>query len=119
MFFIDVDADTMVANIDKQAYSIIKASGVKIMPILSNANFKSLKREFDGNALHRILHSDVKKKQLITNIINNLAANNFVGINIDFEELKENDNRTLTNFPNEQWFLRRTSKVNSWLVVSR
>jgi len=60
--FIDVNADTMVTNIDKQAYSIIKSSGVRVMPILSNANYKSSKGEFDGNTLHRILHNEKKRQ---------------------------------------------------------
>ena len=100
-FFIDVNADTMVTNIDKQAYSIIKSSGVRVMPILSNANYKSSKGEFDGNTLHRILHDEKKKQKLINSIVENLTKNSFIGVNIDFEELKENDNATLTKFQKE------------------
>lgn len=68
-FFIDLNDDKMVTNIYKQAYSIIQSSGVRVMPILSNANYKSSKREFDGSTLHRILYDEKKRQQLINSIV--------------------------------------------------
>ncbi|MES1159708.1 MAG: hypothetical protein ABUM51_03050, partial [Bacteroidota bacterium] len=50
--FIDPTADTVFTNIDNRAWTVMKNSGVKIMPILSN-NYKEV---FRGDAVHRIIN---------------------------------------------------------------
>ena len=93
-FFIDPKADTLFTNIDKRAYDLIKASGVKVMPMLSN----SFNSTFNGDALHRILNSPQKINRLINDVVKLLSQYNFAGINVDFEEMKESNNEVLTNF---------------------
>jgi cellulose synthase/poly-beta-1,6-N-acetylglucosamine synthase-like glycosyltransferase/spore germination protein YaaH/peptidoglycan/xylan/chitin deacetylase (PgdA/CDA1 family) len=93
-FFVDPKADTLLVNIDKRAFDIIKESGVKVMPMLSN----SYNAQFNGAALHRILNSPAKSQRLINDVIKLLTANHFAGINVDFEELQEARNEVLTNF---------------------
>ena len=93
-FFIDPKADTLLVNIDKRAFDIIKASGVKVMPMLSN----SYNAKWNGGALHRILNSPAKTKRLINDVIKLLTVNDFAGINVDFEEMQESKNEVLTNF---------------------
>ena len=93
-FFVDPNADTLLVNIDKRAFDIIKESGVKVMPMLSN----SYNAQFNGAALHRILNSPAKSKKLIEDVVKLLTANNFAGINVDFEEMQESKNEVLTNF---------------------
>ena len=93
-FFIDPKADTLFTNIDKRAYELIKASGVKVMPMLSN----SFNATFNGDALHRILNSPQKTNRLINDVVTLLSRYNFAGINVDFEEMKEENNEVLTNF---------------------
>lgn len=93
-FFIDGKADTLITNIDKKAYDIIKAAKVKVMPLLSN-NFNG---KFSGDALHRIFTNKAKQDKLIDDVIKQLERFKFTGINVDFEELKEDKNENLSGF---------------------
>ncbi|HXB93804.1 MAG TPA: polysaccharide deacetylase family protein, partial [Puia sp.] len=92
--FIDPTADTVYTDIDPRAWGVMKRSGVKILPILSN-NYKEL---FRGDAVHRIINDPVKKKRLIDDVIKILEQNHFVGVNVDFEELQEKNNDKLVEF---------------------
>jgi cellulose synthase/poly-beta-1,6-N-acetylglucosamine synthase-like glycosyltransferase/spore germination protein YaaH/peptidoglycan/xylan/chitin deacetylase (PgdA/CDA1 family) len=92
--FLDPTADTIFTNIDPRALAVMKKSGVKIMPILSN-NYKEV---FRGDAVHRIINDPVKKERLINDVIKVLEKNDFVGINVDFEELQEKKNESLVQF---------------------
>ena len=92
--FIDPTADTVFTNIDDRAWTVMKNSGVKIMPILSN-NYKDV---FRGDAVHRIINDSAKKERLINDVIKILERNHFVGVNVDFEELQEKKNETLVKF---------------------
>jgi cellulose synthase/poly-beta-1,6-N-acetylglucosamine synthase-like glycosyltransferase/spore germination protein YaaH/peptidoglycan/xylan/chitin deacetylase (PgdA/CDA1 family) len=92
--FIDPTADTVVTNIDPRAWSVMKRSGVKIMPILSN-NYKEV---FRGDAVHRIINDSAKKERLISDVIKILEKNDFIGVNVDFEELQEKKNENLVKF---------------------
>ena len=93
-FFIDPTADTLYSKMDDRAYNLIKASGVKVMPMLSNY----YKDKFNGASLHRILNSPAKQTRLIDDIVRLLKQNSFSGINVDFEELEETKNENLSKF---------------------
>jgi cellulose synthase/poly-beta-1,6-N-acetylglucosamine synthase-like glycosyltransferase/spore germination protein YaaH/peptidoglycan/xylan/chitin deacetylase (PgdA/CDA1 family) len=95
--FIDPRADTIYTQVDDRALAIMKKSGVPIMPILSN-NFKT---EFLGEPVHRILTNPAKKERLINDVINILEKNHFIGVNVDFEELKEESDEPLVAFQKE------------------
>ena len=92
--FIDPTADTVYTNIDDRALGVMKKSGVKIMPILSN-NYKEV---FRGDAIHRIINDPVKKARLIKDVAHILEKYDFVGVNVDFEELQEKRNEKLVEF---------------------
>jgi len=92
--FIDPTADTVFTNIDPRAWDVMKKSGVKVMPILSN-NYKEV---FRGDAVHRIINDPVKKERLINDVIRILQKNDFIGVNVDFEELEEKKNESLVQF---------------------
>ncbi len=96
-FFLDENADTIKTNIDKRAFDIIKASGVKIIPMLTN----NIHEKWRGDVVHRIINDPAKKERLINDLIRLLQQNNFQGINIDFEELVETKNEVLVNFQKE------------------
>ena len=96
-FFIDPTADTLIANIDKVGFDVIKAAKIKAMPILSN-NYNS---KFSGDALHRILNNKTKKERLIADVLRLITKYKFAGINVDFEELKERNNNILSTFQKE------------------
>lgn len=93
-FFLDEHADTLRVNIDPKALKLIQSSHVSIMPMLTN----NIREVWRGDVVHRIINDPVKKERLINDIIKTLKANNFSGINIDFEELVETRNEVLTNF---------------------
>jgi cellulose synthase/poly-beta-1,6-N-acetylglucosamine synthase-like glycosyltransferase/spore germination protein YaaH/peptidoglycan/xylan/chitin deacetylase (PgdA/CDA1 family) len=92
--FVDPTADTVFTDIDPRAWAVMKRSGVKILPILSN-NFKEV---FRGDAVRRIIADPVKKQRLINDVIKILEKNDFIGVNVDFEELDEKNNEDLVNF---------------------
>lgn len=96
-FFIDPNSDTVRTNVDTAGYTVMKKSGIPVMPILSN-NFN---REFRSEALSRILHNPQKRKQIINQILNQCITNHFIGINIDFEDLNENSDEYLIQFVKE------------------
>lgn len=111
-FFIDPKADTLFSTMgkDKRAYDLIKASGVKVMPMLSN----SYNSKFNSAALHRILNSPKKTDRLIRDVVKLLRKNNFHGINVDFEELQESNNEVLASFEKK---LYRVLHAEGFLVT--
>jgi cellulose synthase/poly-beta-1,6-N-acetylglucosamine synthase-like glycosyltransferase/spore germination protein YaaH/peptidoglycan/xylan/chitin deacetylase (PgdA/CDA1 family) len=95
--FIDPKADTITTQVDERALAIMKKSGVPIMPILSN-NYKTT---FLGEPVHRILTDPAKKERLINDVINILQKNQFIGVNVDLEDLQEKTDEPLIAFQKE------------------
>lgn len=95
--FIDAKADTLIIRKDQRAFDVMKNAGVKIMPILSN-NENEI---FHGDAVKRIITNKAKREKLINDVINELVKNNFVGVNVDFEELEQNDDAAFVAFQKE------------------
>lgn len=92
--FIDPNTDQLYSKIDTQALKIMKASGVKIMPLLSN-NYQSV---FRGESVKRILTNTKKRQKLIDDLIKIIHDYGFVGVNIDFEEISLSTNEPLVAF---------------------
>lgn len=92
--FLDPNGDTLTTNIDHRGDSIIRASGVRVIPMLSN-NFHE---KWHGDAVHRIITDPVKKARFINDVVNTLLKNHYAGINIDFEELKETGDEDFNAF---------------------
>ena len=67
------------------------------MPMLTN----NIHEKWRGDVVHRIINDPVKRERLINDLIRLLKANNFQGINIDFEELIETRNEVLSAFQKE------------------
>ncbi|MEP6749324.1 MAG: polysaccharide deacetylase family protein [Bacteroidota bacterium] len=95
--FIDPTGDSIVTKIDAGALDIMKRSGVKIVPILSN----NVNEVFQGEAVHRIISNPAKREKLISDLIHILDTNKLSGVNIDFEDLVEKKNETLVQFQKE------------------
>ncbi len=96
-FFIDPNADTVFKNVDQRGFDLMRRSGVKIMPMLSN-NYKG---DFRPDALTRIFKDDKKRAKLIADVLKECLANNFVGVNVDFEELQDDSDEPLILFMKE------------------
>ncbi len=95
-FFIDPVTDTLFTAMDKdkRAFDLIKASGVRVMPMLSN----SFNSKFNGAALHRIFNDPKKSQRLINDVVKNLQRYDFAGVNVDFEEMTESTDAALIEF---------------------
>ncbi|MCV9928598.1 glycosyltransferase [Flavobacterium sp. LS1R49] len=100
-FFIDPKTDLLRTEIDTAALKVMKKSHVKIVPIINNINESLGEGEFDGDLIHRILHDNVKRERLINDIVKNLKKYELQGINIDFEEFKENSDEPIIAFQKE------------------
>ncbi|MDP4114906.1 MAG: glycosyltransferase [Bacteroidota bacterium] len=74
--------------------SIARSNQLRIIPILSNAKGDG----FDPGRVHKLLGSKSMQTHLTDSITNWLVANNFDGINIDFENLKNEDYPKLIPF---------------------
>ncbi|MBZ5858446.1 glycosyltransferase [Flavihumibacter profundi] len=109
--FIDPNADTVYTNIDQRGLKVIRESGVRIVPMLSNF----FNNDFDGEAVHRIISNPLKRKQVIASVLNILLSNHFDGINVDFEELKEKTDENLVAFQRELY----TALHQKGLLVSQ
>lgn len=96
-FFVDPNGDTLIKNVDTRAFELMKNSGVKIMPILSN-NFNG---KFRPEAISRIFKNEKKKKAIINQVLNECIANKFIGINVDLEDVKENGDEPMIEFMRE------------------
>lgn len=95
--FLDPVTDTIKVTTDAKGLAVMKASGVKIMPILSN----NVNKVFRGDLVKRIINSPEKKERLINNLVTILTANNFYGVNVDFEELDQTTDEPLVAFQKE------------------
>ncbi len=100
-FFIDPTADTLKVNIDSSALELLKKYPVKIVPMLSNVNFVRQDGSFDGALLARVLNNPQKRKKLLDDIVVQLERYQLQGINIDFEEPRENTLQALHDFQRE------------------
>src|SRR4030095_17208292 len=79
----------------------MKKHGVKILPILSNADFRSHSGNFSGELLDAVLRNQAKKEQLINDIVKYLEEYKLQGVKLDFEELKESSIEPMNGFVKE------------------
>ena len=113
-FFINPKTYRLDSRIDKNALDVMKHFGLSIQPIFNNFISKpGGQGEFSGQLLHTILHDENLQNQLIQDIITTIKKNNLQGINIDFEEIKENSDVFLTHF---QTKLYKEFKKNNLIV---
>ena len=81
-------------RIDGKGLSLMRKAGVPVMPMLTNA----WNGEFNARGISRVLHSRKLTQALINQLVTLCKKHNFVGINLDLEELAESDNSHLTAF---------------------
>jgi peptidoglycan-N-acetylglucosamine deacetylase len=92
--FIDPETDGLKVKVDNKGLTLMRKSGVPIMPMLTN----NVNKTFRGDVISRILHNPTKRRALINSVVYQCVKNHFVGINIDFEELTENSDEYLIAF---------------------
>jgi len=93
-FFIKNGADTLIDQVDEDALKVIHQN--KKIAIAMVSNFST--DHFDGDAIHKLLQDQALQNRFITNLIKSLKSYGFKGVNIDFEEIKENSDRPLAAF---------------------
>lgn len=108
--FIDTTTDRIINAIEPKALQIMQQAGVKIMPLLTN----NVNQNFRGDVVKRIITNPAKKQQLISDILTILKQYNFVGINIDFEDLDLPEDEPLVEF---QKSLYQTLHAQNFLVT--
>lgn len=96
-FFIDPKTSEMTVKIDSKGYNLMKKVQIPIMPMLSNASGGI----FNAAGIERILHNKHLRTKLINNVLKKCLENKFIGINVDFEELTDDNNEYLTTFIKE------------------
>lgn len=132
--FIDPNTDELYNTIDPKALKVMQEGGVKIMPLLTN-NYKTL---FRGETVKRIITNPQKKQKLIDDIIATLKKYNFIGVNIDFEEIMMESDQPLVEFQkslyeqlhaqqflvsqdvipfNDEYNFKALSKYNDYLIL--
>ena len=96
-FFIDPVADTVTTKMDPRGFDLMKQSGVRIMPMLSN-NYGGT---FRPEAISRIFKNTQKRHRLIQDVLSECVKNKFVGVNVDLEEMQEDGDEPMINFMKE------------------
>lgn len=105
--FLDPKGDSIVIRRTKRGQDAIKASGISVMPMLTN----NIGGSWDGAVLHRILNDNTKRKKLINDVALFILKEGYTGVNIDFEELIEEDDAVLINFQKELYEVFHRNKL--------
>ncbi|MEO7307592.1 MAG: glycosyltransferase [Ferruginibacter sp.] len=110
-FFIDTISYSLQTRIDPAGLAVMKQKNLSIQPIFNNYRTHKvvdpdthLYRDsgyFDPKLSHLILNNPAKRKLIIQQIADTLAAYRLQGINVDLEELNEKNNDVLTLFQKE------------------
>ena len=93
-FFIKNGADTLIDQVDEDALKVIRKNKKTAIAMVSNFSVD----HFDGDAIHKLLQDKNLQDRFITNLIKTLKSYGFNGVNIDFEEIKENSDQPLAAF---------------------
>jgi cellulose synthase/poly-beta-1,6-N-acetylglucosamine synthase-like glycosyltransferase/spore germination protein YaaH/peptidoglycan/xylan/chitin deacetylase (PgdA/CDA1 family) len=93
-YFIKNGADTLINKVDRDAMKIILQHHKTAIAVVSNF----MDDKFDGDAIKKLLHDKNLQNRFIKNLIRTLKANHFSGVNIDFEEIKEDSDQPLAEF---------------------
>ena len=96
-FFVPDSSSTISVKVDSVALNIMRKNKVAIVPMLSNF----FNEKWNGENIHRIIHSPERRKALIASVVQNLRKYRLNGINIDFEDLKENSDEYIIEFQKE------------------
>lgn len=98
-FFINPKTFELDSRIDSAALDVMKHHQLSIQPIFNNfVSVPGKEGNFDGNMLHTVLHDENIQNKLIAQLIATVKKYNLQGINIDFEEMKENSDEYFTKF---------------------
>lgn len=84
-------------DIQKDIGNLAKKHNVKVVPLISNL----IDNEWNQEVVHNLLISPEARSKLIQDLHGQIKKHGYDGINIDFENLKEDDKALLTSFMQE------------------
>ncbi len=96
-FFLSDTGDTVIADVENRALDLLREKKVPVVAMLTNF----YPDQWNGENVHRILHSPEKRKSFIASILRLLRRYSFAGINVDFEALNEQSDEYLVEFMKE------------------
>ena len=114
-FFIDPKTESLKTEIDTAALRVMQKNKIKIIPLINNIDITKNDGDFNGNLIHRIINNPKKRAQLINDIAKTIQQYHFQGINIDFEEFKEDSDEPIIAFQKELYLKLHPLK----LIVSQ
>jgi len=95
--FVPDQGESVAIDLDQRALQFLRQHKTPIMPMVSNF----FNGKWNGANVSRILSSKANREAFIKSILEVLRREQFYGVNIDFEELKENTDERLTTFMRE------------------
>ena len=113
-FFIDTITHTLQTRIDTAGLRVMKQNKLSIQPIFNNfhsGKISAASGYFDDKLVHVILNDAGKRKAIIQQLADTLIHYGLQGLNIDFEDLKENGNESLTQFQKELYEKLHSKKL--------
>lgn len=83
--FVQDTSDEVATDIDPEALEIMQRNHLAVVPMVSNY----FNNTFNGGNVHRIITSPARRAKFINSLITVLNKYHFNGVNIDFEDLKQ------------------------------
>jgi peptidoglycan-N-acetylglucosamine deacetylase len=81
-------------NIDRSIVAKAKEHDINILPSVTNF----INKKWDGDILHELFSTPGAEDLFIENMLESVKTNEFDGINIDFEEIRQEDKENFTDF---------------------
>ncbi len=95
--FVPDSGDTVVLDIENRTLDLLRQKKTPIVPMVTNFYHD----QWNSASLHRLFHSEEKRKSFIASILNMIRRYGFAGINVDFEAMKESSDEYLVQFMRE------------------
>ncbi len=96
-FFLPDTGDTVDTDVENRALDLLREKKIPVVAMLTNF----YNNQWNGNNVHRILHSPERRKTFIASILQALKEYSLAGINVDFEALQEKTDEPLVQFTRE------------------
>ncbi|WP_052807395.1 glycosyltransferase [Risungbinella massiliensis] len=90
---------SLVINRDPMVDKLAKEKKINIMPMINN--LQHTKGNWSGDLLHTILVNPEKRSRLIQQLLTDIKAQKYQGINIDFQNIESSDLPLFTSFMKE------------------
>lgn len=100
-FFIDLHTDSLRMAIDPDAYAFIKQHKVRLIPSISNVDYSTSSGGFRSDVISRLLRNRSERERFLQQILSAVKQYGFQGVNIDFEEIRDQDKGLMLAFQHQ------------------